>query len=128
MKILITGGAGFIGYHLAKLLTLKGYFVEITDILNIDHFDEDLKKLLSKKNCNYIKCNILEKNEINNLSKDYDFIIHLAAIVGVENVISNSYGVLTQNQLMLFNILTFAKTQKQNPKFIFASTSEVYAG
>ena len=45
MKILITGGAGFIGYHLAKLLTSKGYFVEITDILNIDHFDEDLKKL-----------------------------------------------------------------------------------
>ena len=128
MKILITGGAGFIGYHLAKLLTSKGYFVDITDILNIDHFDEDLKKLLSKKNCNYIKCNILEKNEINNLSKDYDFIIHLAAIVGVENVISNSYGVLTQNQLMLFNILTFAKTQKQKPKFIFASTSEVYAG
>ena len=128
MKILITGGAGFIGYHLAKLLTSKSHIVNITDILNVEEFDEDLKKLLSKKNCNYIKCNILEKNEINNLPKNYDLIIHLAAIVGVENVISNSYGVLSNNQLMLFNILTFAKAQKQNPRFIFASTSEVYAG
>ena len=128
MKILITGGAGFIGYHLAKILTSKGNFVNITDILNIDDFDEDLKNILYKKNCNYIKCNILEKNEIDNLPKNYDLIIHLAAIVGVENVISNSYGVLTKNQLMLYNILTFAETQKQKPRFIFASTSEVYAG
>ena len=128
MKILISGGAGFIGYHLAKLLIEKEYFVDITDILNIDDFDKDLKKLICKKNCNYIKCNILEKKEINNLPKNYDMIIHLAAIVGVENVISNSYAVLTNNQLMLFNILTFAKSQKQNPRFIFASTSEVYAG
>ena len=100
MKILITGGAGFIGYHLAKLLLSKNYFVEITDILNVEDFDEDLKELLCKKNCNYIKCNILEENEIKNLPKNYDLIIHLAAIVGVENVISNSYGVLTKNQLM----------------------------
>ena len=128
MKILITGGAGFIGYHLAKLLTSKEYAVDITDILKVDDFDVDLKKLLSRNNCNYIKCNILEKNEINNLPKNYDLIIHLAAIVGVENVISNAYGVLTKNQLMLFNILKLAKTQKQKPRFIFASTSEVYAG
>ena len=41
MKILITGGAGFIGYHLAKLLIEKEYFVDITDILNVDDFDID---------------------------------------------------------------------------------------
>ena len=72
-----------------------------------------------QKNCNYIKCNILEENEIKNLPKNYDLIIHLAAIVGVENVISNSYGVLTKNQLMLFNIITFAKTHKTKTKVYF---------
>ena len=49
MKILITGGAGFIGYHLAKLLVSKNYFVEITDILNVEDFDEDLKNFYAKK-------------------------------------------------------------------------------
>ena len=53
MKILITGGAGFIGYHLAKLLTSKEYAVDITDILKVDDFDVDLKKLLSRNNCHY---------------------------------------------------------------------------
>lgn len=128
MKILISGGAGFIGYHLGKLLISRGYQVDLIDILDKKDFDKDLNLLIENRNCNYFKCNILDIKEFSKLSKNYNFVIHLAAIVGVENVISNAYGVLSKNQLMQNNIIEFAKSQKETPKFIFTSTSEVYAG
>ncbi len=128
MKVLITGGAGFIGYHLAKLLLENGFTVDLTDILDENKFDIDLVKLLKIKNCNYIKSNLLEENLIKNLSNNYDLIIHLAAIVGVEQVISDSYSVLCNNQKMLANIINLANKHSRKPRLIFASTSEVYAG
>ena len=128
MKVLITGGAGFIGYHLGKLLIEKGYNVYLTDIIEESSFDHELKDLVDHSGCQYIKCNLLEHDELTLLKNDYDFIVHLAAIVGVENVTSNSYGVLVNNQKMLCNILELAKDQSLVPKFVFASTSEVYAG
>jgi nucleoside-diphosphate-sugar epimerase len=63
-----------------------------------------------------------------NLLNNYDLIIHLAAIVGVEQVISDSYNVLCKNQRMLANIIHLAKKHSIKPRLIFASTSEVYAG
>ena len=128
MKILITGGAGFIGFHLASLLISQGHYVDLIDIIDKSNFDKELKLLIENKNCQYFKLNLLENKETQNLKKDYNFIIHLAAIVGVENVMSNSYGVLTYNQLMLSNIIEFAKSTNKKPKLIFTSTSEVYAG
>ena len=128
MKVLITGGAGFIGFHLAKLLLEKEFIVDLTDILDENKFDIDLAKLLKKKNCNYIKSNLLEENQIKNLFNNYDLIIHLAAIVGVEQVISDSYSVLCNNQKMLANIINLAIKHSRKPRLIFASTSEVYAG
>ena len=49
MKVLITGGAGFIGFHLATLLIEKGFIVDMTDILDEKKFDDDLVNLLKKK-------------------------------------------------------------------------------
>tara|TARA_Y100000589_G_scaffold218120_1_gene205741 strand:+ start:298 stop:1275 length:978 start_codon:yes stop_codon:yes gene_type:complete len=129
MKVLITGGAGFIGFHLAKSLVMKGYKVDIADLLKKEDFDKELNQLIKNNNCNYIECDLLIKLDTYfNVKKNYDYIIHLAAIVGVENVISNSYSVLCKNQLMLQNIIDFARKQNCKPKIIFTSTSEVYGG
>ena len=129
MKVLITGGAGFIGFHLAKFLVMKGYKVDIADLLKKKDFDKELNQLIKDNNCNYIECDLLiELDKYFKVEKNYDYIIHLAAIVGVENVISNSYGVLYKNQLMLQNIIDFARKQTCKPKIIFTSTSEVYGG
>ena len=128
MKILITGAAGFIGFHLAKLLSKKGFEVYLTDVVDKKDFDKDFKDLISHKNCEYYKCNLLDPKQIIFLKNNYDFIVHLAAIVGVENVIADSYGVLSKNQIMLSNIIDLAKEMVKYPKLVFTSTSEVYAG
>ena len=59
--------------------------------------DDELIALINHKNCNYIKYDLINSNQNNIFDDDYDFIIHLAAIVGVENVLSDSYGVLHKN-------------------------------
>jgi len=128
MKVLITGGAGFIGFHLAKILINNGFKVYLTDIIDPNNFDKELKVLISQNNCEYIECNLLNFNQIKKIKNNYDIIFHLAAIVGVENVISDSYGVLTKNQIMLSNIIDISKEQTKKPRLIFTSTSEVYAG
>ena len=84
MKVLITGGAGFIGFHLANALIKSGYIVDLTDIIDPEKFDNDLNELIQKENCKYIKCNLLDLKQVELFENDYDFIIHLAAILGVE--------------------------------------------
>ena len=67
--------------------------------------DHELTSLKNQKNCKYIKYDLLQSNINGIFDNDYDFIVHLAAIVGVENVISDSLGVLCKNQIMLSNII-----------------------
>jgi len=62
------------------------------------------------------------------LGTDYDFIFHLAAIIGVVHVMNKPYDVLFDNIKMLGNMIELAKRQMSLKRFFFASTSEVYAG
>jgi len=123
-KILITGGAGFIGLALAKKLVKKN-FVDLIDNFSRGKKDEDFFRILKNKNVNFINHNL--NNELH-LEKQYDVIFHLAAIVGVENVSSDPFKVLTYNHKFLENIIKFSKNQKRLKKFFFFSTSEIYAG
>ena len=126
-KILITGGAGFIGFHLCKKFINKGYKVDLVDNFKRGIIDFDLKKLLNNKNINFIKTDLLNFN-IRDWSIDYDKIFHLAAIIGVKHVNKDPYNVLTQNIYLLDNVIKIAHKQKKLTKFIFFSTSEVYSG
>ncbi len=126
-KILITGGAGFIGFHLCKKFANKGYKVDLVDNFKRGIIDFDLKKLLKNKNVTLIKSDLLNFN-IKNWSTDYDKIFHLAAIIGVKHVNKDPYNVLTQNIYLLDNAIKIARKQKKLTKFIFSSTSEVYSG
>ena len=129
MKVLITGGAGFIGYHLAKLLTTSGdYQIVIADNFSRGIDDEFLKDLLKNENVEFKRVNLMNPAEINQLAEDFDYIYHLAAIIGVKNVLKNPYLVLRNNVEILFNMIDFAEKQRALRRFIFASTSEVYAG
>lgn len=129
LKIMITGGAGFIGMHLAKHLVSEGNKVVILDNFSRAKMDYDLMEFLKLPNVNLVSFDLMRQNLSSEVSmKDVDVIFHFAAIVGVENVVNNPHKVLTENLEMLFNVLDFASKQAKLERFVFASTSEVYAG
>ena len=128
MNYLITGGAGFIGFHLAKKLLLHGNEVTIVDNLVRGAMDNELRELLKNKKLKFLQTDLLKENSLKELNKNYDFIFHLAAVLGVENVMRNSYKVLDINKKLLSNVISFASEQKNLRKLFFTSTSEIYAG
>ena len=132
MKILITGAAGFIGYHLANKLLNKN----IHKVFGIDNFDNyysvNLKKkrlaLLKKsKNFQFKKIDIINEKKLHNLFKKekFDIIFHLAAQAGVRYSIKNPKKYMRNNVQGFFNILEIAK-QNKIKRIIYASSSSVY--
>lgn len=129
MKILITGGAGFIGLHLAKYLLEKNYQVDLVDNFSRGASDRDLQKILEFKKCTLINVNLLDQSlDIAKFDSNYDLIFHLAAIVGVNNVIERPYATLINNIHLTDVVIQISKIQRNLKRLVFASTSEVYAG
>lgn len=129
MNFLITGAAGFIGFHISsKLLNLGNKVIGIDNINS--YYDVNLKKnrlkILNKsKNFKFIKCNI---NSLKNIKISNDFIIiHLAAQAGIK-LSENNRELYFQNNIKGFNsVIEFAKVN--NIKYLFyASSSSVYSG
>ena len=108
-KVLITGGAGFIGLHLAKkLLKKRNFKIDILDNFQRGKFDDDLKTISKNNKIKIIKSDLNKKF----FSTDYDYIFHLSAILGVENVIKNPYLTLKQNISLTHKILDVCIKQK----------------
>ena len=124
-EIIITGGAGFIGFHLAKSLVKLNYKVTIWDDLSRGKLDNELKQLLKNKNINFLKINL--KNKINIKKLNISHIFHLAGSVGVENIKKNLFSSFLNNISSLVNVINFANNQGKTIKLILFSTSEVYS-
>jgi nucleoside-diphosphate-sugar epimerase len=127
MNYLITGGAGFIGFNLASVLSddTRNKIV-IFDNLSKQSLDDDFKKILKRKNIKFIKGDL--KNISKTIkSKNFDYIYHLAAILGVQKVIQKPYSTLIENIISTKEVIEYAKKQKSLKKICFTSTSEVYA-
>ncbi|MBI29380.1 MAG: NAD-binding protein [Pelagibacteraceae bacterium] len=125
-RVLITGGAGFMGFHLATRLAKQGYSVDLIDNLSRGVLDNSLRNLLKSKKIKLYKLDLKKKIKIKIFS--YKFIFHCAAILGVRNVINNPYKVINNNVSLLSNVLEYAQKQKNLKRFLFFSTSEVYGG
>ena len=134
MKILVTGGAGFIGYHVSKLLLSKRHKVVCIDNLNT-YYDVSLKKkrihLLKKED---IKKNFkFYKTDLNNVKKiksifareKFDKVIHLAAQAGVRFSLKHPRQYIQSNIVAFFNIIELSKIYKIK-HFVYASSSSVY--
>lgn len=127
MKFLIIGGAGFIGYHLASCLSEnEKNKVDIIDNLQRGIKDTDFQKLINKKNIDFFKISF-ENINVKKFNKNYNYIFHLASIVGVDNVVSKPDKVLQQNINLIYKIIEISKLQKNLKKICFTSTSEIYA-
>ena len=123
-KILITGGAGFIGYHLANKL-VKYNKVIVWDNLSRGRLDVDFKELLKNKNVTFKKIDL--KNRINIKIGKIDYLFHLAGSVGVKNIEIASYESFINNVNSLKSLINFCFKQNNKLKFILFSTSEVYS-
>lgn len=132
-KILITGSAGFIGFHLAKKLLDEGFFVIGIDNLN-DYYDRNLKlarnEILEKnKNFVFYKGNLVDFEFLDLVFKkeNPDKICHLAAQAGVRYSIENSQAYVDSNLVGFTNLLEILR-KYQKKSFVYASSSSVYGG
>ncbi len=121
MRILITGGAGFIGSHLCDALIAKGEDVSVLDNMSSG----------SEKNIAHLKGKIkIHKGDIRNsqlvekLVKRSDLVIHLAAILGVKNILENTIEAISTNLHGSENVINAAS--KFEKRIFIASTSEIY--
>ena len=126
-NIIITGGAGFIGYHLASKLSKRKFNIYILDNLSRGQHDMELKKLLKNKNINFLKIDLQKKIKIKIKIKKPDYIFHLAGSVGVDNINKDSFGSFLNNILTFKNVIDFNNNLKKKAKLILFSTSEVYS-
>jgi len=126
MKVLVTGGAGFIGYHLSKNLADKGYNVIICDNYQRGKEDKYFKALTKMKNVKIFIIDLTKPNHVEKLPKDFNYVYHLAAINGTEYFCTKPEQVLYVNILSTINLLNHF-SGCNNTKILFSSSSEAYA-
>jgi len=123
MRILVTGGAGFIGSHLCERLINDGHIVTAIDNFSTGRAS-NLNNLKSVDNFTLVEGSILDTDILTPLVKDTEYIFHLAAAVGVFNIVNNPLASLLTNIRGTENILEAAHATK-TPVFL-TSSSEVY--
>ena len=131
-KVIVTGGAGFIGSNLVKYLLEQKYFVINIDKLSYSANPYNLKKLHNNKNYVFFKVDLNNKKKIISILKRYkpDGIFNLAAETHVDRSIDSPDDFIKSNILGVYNllesILYFNRKNKKNLKLVHISTDEVY--
>jgi UDP-glucose 4-epimerase len=124
MRILVTGGAGFIGSNLVDALLSSGHEVVALDNLFIKDNEANLSEAKTKKNFQFVQGDILNRELVDDLVKKSDLVFHLAAIVGVKYVVDNPLLTMLVNVEGTLNVL--ASAHKYKKRVVIASSSEVY--
>lgn len=136
MKVLVTGAAGFIGYHVAIKLLARGDTVVGVDNVN-DYYDVNLKEARLKtiqahpnaKNFKFVKLDLAEQLATAKLFEDEkpDNVIHLAAQAGVRYSLENPHAYISSNIVAFTNVLEACRAIKPQ-HLVYASSSSVYGG
>jgi UDP-glucose 4-epimerase len=127
-KVLIMGGAGFIGFNIArKLQKRKNYSITIADNLSRGQMDNHLSELLKNENVNFIEGDFTNEDAFQKFEENYDYLYMLAAVVGVNNTLKKPSEIIRINTKLTINTLEWlSKSTVKN--VVFTSTSENYAG
>jgi UDP-glucuronate 4-epimerase len=130
-NILVTGAAGFIGYHVSRRLLERGDSVAALDNLN-EYYDVNLKKARLKqleafRNFRFVKMDLADREGVNEIfdREKPQRVIHLAAQAGVRYSLSNPHAYVTSNLMGFLNILEACRHGKVE-HLVFASSSSVY--
>ena len=123
MRILVTGGAGFIGSHLSEKLVLGGHSVTALDNFSTGR-KSNVSNLESSPNFRLIEASILDNSTLKKQIEQSDYVFHLAAAVGVFNIVNNPLASLLTNIRGTENVLEAAHAT--NTPVFLTSSSEVY--
>lgn len=123
MRFFITGAAGFIGSHLCDSLLARGNSVTGLDDLSTGN-SKNLENALNDKNFNFVEGNILDRDLVSRLVRDSDYVLHFAAAVGVQKILTDTIDSLRTNIEGSENVM-FSAAEAKKP-MILASTSEIY--
>jgi UDP-glucuronate 4-epimerase len=131
MKVLVTGAAGFIGFHLAERLCAEKNDVVGLDSIN-DYYDPKLKearldRLVARKNFRFIKADLSDRDRVAEifLKEGFDWVAHLAAQAGVRYSLKNPYAYVDGNLAGFVNVLEGCR-HSHVKHLVFASSSSVY--
>jgi UDP-glucose 4-epimerase len=122
-KILVTGGAGFIGSHLCELLLQKGHQVVAIDNLSTGRLD-NIQHLIQVPGFQFVRETITNSQVLDRLTSEANIVIHLAAVVGVKLIVDDPVNTIATNIMGTEAVLTTAN--RYGCKVMLASTSEVY--
>lgn len=123
MKIMVTGGAGFIGSHLCRQLLNLGHELYVIDDLSTGRY-ENIASLVSNERFHFIVDTILNKETVERLMLECELVYHLAASVGVKRIVERPVDTIETNVLGSHAVMSLAA--KYHRKVILFSTSEVY--
>jgi UDP-glucose 4-epimerase len=121
MKVLITGGAGFIGSHLCDSLVARGFKVSILDNLSTGS-NNNVSQLMDK--IEVFQGNIKDQKLVESLVSDSDLVFHMAAAVGVKTILKNPIESMSTN--FAGSEIVLNACAKFDKKIVIASTSEIY--
>jgi UDP-glucose 4-epimerase len=123
-KVLVTGGAGFIGSHMVNQLVNKGYAVRVIDNLSTGSLT-NIKPLMENGKIDFVKGDIRDTSLVKQTIKDVDVVFHFAAITSVPFSVENPQVTYETNVAGTLNLLASCARQKVS-KFIFISSCAVY--
>ncbi|MFE0104472.1 dTDP-glucose 4,6-dehydratase [Streptomyces sp. NPDC059009] len=126
-KIIVTGGAGFIGSHFVKLLLASNDVAEVTvlDALTYAGHKENLDDALTSPKVNFVRGNILDEDLVDDLVQRHDAVVHFAAESHVDRSFFEAGAFLATNVVGTHTLLEAAKRHHIH-KFVHVSTDEVY--
>jgi len=126
-KVLILGGAGFIGLGIAKYLGAnREYEITVADIFSSEQKDSDLNQVISDYSIKTFEGDFTKKSMFDKLESNYDYLYILASVVGVNRCIEEPHEVIRINTAIIQNSLDWI-TRNNIGKVLFASSSECYA-
>jgi len=132
MTILVTGAAGFIGYHVCEALLDRGEQVIGIDSMN-NYYDVNLKyarlnNLKKHKYFNFKRLDIIHYPKLEKAMKNVDQVVHLAAQAGIRYSLEEPAAYIDSNILGHFNVLEACRNLNQCKHLVYASSSSVYGG